>query len=63
MSTGQSHSAERTGSLRGSRRMKRLTIDIPEEVHRAVKLKAVANDISMADFVRQLLTDQLARGE
>ena len=43
--------------------MKRLTIDIPEEVHRAVKLKAVANDISMADFVRQLLTDHLARGE
>ena len=63
MSTGHLRHAVLQGGPRVSRRIKRLTIDIPEELHRAIKLKAVADDISMADFVRQLLVEHLAQGE
>ncbi|GFE71953.1 hypothetical protein [Chroococcus sp. FPU101] len=36
-------------------KMKRLTIDVSENLHRAIKLKSVEQGIPMADLVRDLL--------
>ena len=41
-------------------RMKRLTIDIPEHLHRAVKLRTVAEGTTMAAFLRRLLAAEVA---
>jgi hypothetical protein len=34
--------------------MKRLTIDIPEELHRAIKHRAVEEGVTMAELLRAL---------
>lgn len=36
-------------------KMKRLTIDVSETLHRALKLKSVEQGVPMADLVRDLL--------
>lgn len=36
-------------------KMKRLTIDVSEELHRAIKMKAVEQGTAMADMLRSLL--------
>lgn len=36
-------------------KMKRLTIDVTEDLHRAIKLKAVEQGTPMADMLRSLL--------
>ncbi len=36
-------------------KMKRLTIDVTEELHRAIKMKAVEQGTPMADMLRELL--------
>ena len=36
-------------------KMKRLTIDVTEELHRAIKMKAVEQGTPMADMLRSLL--------
>ena len=38
-------------------KMKRLTLDIPESLHQAIKLKAVERGETMADMLRDLLTE------
>jgi predicted HicB family RNase H-like nuclease len=38
--------------------MKRLTIDIPEELHRALKVKAATDGLKMADLVRSWITER-----
>jgi len=38
-----------------SLKMKRLTIDVSEELHRAIKMKAVEQGTPMADMLRSLL--------
>jgi plasmid stability protein len=40
---------------------KRLTIDIPEPLHKALKIRAVNEDGTMAEIVRQLLMQQLVQ--
>ena len=40
---------------RGPGSMKRLTIDIPESLHRAIKAQCAARGTKMADEVRELL--------
>jgi predicted DNA binding CopG/RHH family protein len=35
-------------------KMKRLTLDIPEPLHRAIKKKAADKGVTMADLIRQL---------
>ena len=35
--------------------MKRLTFDIPESLHKAIKRRAVDTGITMADLLRELL--------
>lgn len=36
-------------------KMKRLTLDISEDLHRSIKLKAVTQGVSMVDLLRDLL--------
>lgn len=36
-------------------KMKRLTLDIPETLHRAIKMKSVEQGVPMADLLRDLL--------
>ena len=38
-------------------KMKRLTLDISEELHKAIKLKSVEEGIPMADLLRELLQE------
>lgn len=38
-------------------KMKRLTLDIPEDLHRSIKLKAVTQGVSMVDLLRTLLEE------
>jgi predicted DNA binding CopG/RHH family protein len=42
---------------------KRLTIDISEALHKALKIKAVNDGITMAQIVRQLLLRQFTGAE
>lgn len=39
---------------------KRLTIDISEPLHRALKIKAVTDGVTMAEIVRELLMRQFS---
>lgn len=36
-------------------KMKRLTLDVPESLHRAIKFKSVEQGVPMADLLRELL--------
>ena len=36
-------------------KLKRLTLDIPDELHRKIKGKAVAEGVTMVDMLRELL--------
>jgi hypothetical protein len=38
-------------------KMKRLTLDIPEDLHRSIKLNAVTQGVSMVDLLRTLLEE------
>ena len=37
------------------KKMKRLTLDIPEPLHRSIKLRAVEQGVPMVDMLRELL--------
>jgi predicted DNA binding CopG/RHH family protein len=37
------------------KKMKRLTLDIPESLHRSIKLRAVEQGVPMVDMLRELL--------
>jgi hypothetical protein len=41
--------------------MKRLTIDVPVDLHRRFKLKATDEGVQMADLMRKWITDWCAR--
>lgn len=43
-------------------KMKRLTLDIPEKLHRAIKRKAVEEGVTMADLLRTLLEQHFDAG-
>jgi hypothetical protein len=40
--------------------MKRLTLDLPESLHRAIKKNAVEGGVTMAEKLRALLTEHSA---
>lgn len=42
-------------------RTKRLTIDVSKTLHRALKIKAVTDGVTMAEIVRQLLAQQFGQ--
>ena len=46
---------ERTGTT--EQKMKRLTLDLPEGLHRAIKLRAVAEGVTIVDMLRKLLEE------
>ena len=43
------------GGVGKMERMKRLTIDVPESLHRAIKMQCAARGTKMADEIRELL--------
>lgn len=42
-------------------KMKRLTLDLSEELHKAIKLKSVQEGIPMADLLRELLQQHFCK--
>ena len=40
------------------KKIKRLTLDIPETLHRAIKGKAVSEGVAMVDMLRELLEEK-----
>ena len=49
------HDANASTTPETKPKMKRLTIDVSEKLHRAIKMKAVEQGIPMADMLRSLL--------
>ena len=43
--------------------MKRFTVDLPEELHRELKLHCVASDINMAEVIRELIEEYLQKAK
>jgi hypothetical protein len=41
--------------------MKRLTLDIPEPLHRAIKMRSVEEGVAMVDMLRLLLQEHYAK--
>ena len=44
-------------------KMKRLTLDLPEGLHRAIKRRAVEEGVTMVDMLRKLLEEQYGVGQ
>jgi hypothetical protein len=42
-------------------KMKRLTLDIPEPLHRAIKMRSVEEGVAMVDMLRLLLQEHYAK--
>lgn len=42
-------------------KMKRLTLDIPEQLHKAIKAKAVEEGVAMVDMLRELLQEKFGK--
>ena len=42
---------------------KRFTMDLPEELHRRLKLHCAANGLNMAEVIRELVQGYLAKQE
>jgi len=43
-------------------KMKRLTLDLPEGLHRAIKRRAVEEGVTMVEMLRTLLEEQYGAG-
>lgn len=54
----ESQFAEKTLSD-GSKIIKRLTLDMPASLHRRLKIKAIENDVPMAEMVREWIEQRL----
>lgn len=52
-------STKDSDTLEQDEKMKRLTIDVPESLHRKLKLKSVSEGVTMADMVRQWIENSL----
>jgi predicted DNA binding CopG/RHH family protein len=44
-------------------KMKRLTLNLPEGLHRAIKHHAVEEGVTMVEMLRKLLEERYSRGE
>lgn len=47
-----------TGETANKEKMKRLTIDIPESLHRQIKADCAMRGVKIADEIRQLLNEK-----
>ena len=50
--------SDRVTATEETEKMKRLTIDIPESLHRAIKMQTAERGAKIADEVRELLMDK-----
>ena len=55
MATSQKLNSVQPGAKAAPESMKRLTIDIPETLHRAIKIQCAVRGTKIADEVRELL--------
>lgn len=55
-------SAEQPPLDQPEKKMKRLTLDIPEPLHRAIKRKAVDEGVTMVELLRSLLEQHFDTG-
>lgn len=42
------------------KKIKRLTVDIPELLHKELKIASINRDLSMNELIRQLIVNELA---
>ncbi len=40
----------------------RLTVDLPLEIHKVIKIQAALNDLSIKDFVIEAITEKIGEG-
>lgn len=57
LDTEQLHDARRASVAAKSAKIKRLTLDLSEELHRAIKINAAAEGVTMAEKLRALLME------
>ena len=50
------------GQGASSEKMKRLTIDVPESLHRRIKAQCATRGFQMADIIRGLLDEEFPEG-
>ena len=43
-----------------SRAIKRLTLDMPASLHRRLKIKAIENDVAMAEMIREWIEQRMS---
>jgi len=53
----------REKTMTTEQKMKRLTLDLPEGLHRAIKRRAVEEGVTMVDMLRKLLEEQYSSGQ
>lgn len=53
---------EKSEPLKKAEKIKRLTLDLPESLHQAIKMKAVERGETMADMLRTILEENFRRG-
>lgn len=61
-STKQRSGVDRTDTSARDIRIKRLTLDLPEELHRVLKVQAANDGVTMADKLRALLMEHFGLG-
>ena len=44
-------------------KMKRLTIDVPERLHSAIKMECARRGVKMAEAIRAILASEFTKGE
>jgi len=49
--------------VHAEQKVKRLTLDIPEDLHTAIKRRAVDEKMTMADMLRKLLEERYGKPE
>jgi plasmid stability protein len=49
--------------MKSCKGMKRITIDLADNIYRELKIRCASEDISMADVVRKLLENYLKSGK
>ena len=54
---------EQTAGFLVKAKMKRLTIDVPANLHSAIKVECARKGVNMADAIRCLLENEFGKGE
>ena len=54
---------ERTNKFLLQAKMKRLTIDVPANLHSAIKVECARKGVKMSDAIREILEHEFGKGE